>query len=54
MQRMETKDYSVKETKGEQRGVDKVGGEQRAASICFLYRPLPPIARRLNEPRIAG
>lgn len=38
---METKDYSVKETKGEQRGVDKVGGEQRR-SVSFIAhcRPL--------------
>ena len=37
----ETKDYSVKETKGEQRGVDKVGGEQRR-SVSFIAhcRPL--------------
>ena len=40
MQRMETKDYSVKETKGEQRGVDKVGGEQRR-SVSFIAHSRP-------------
>ena len=41
MQRMDTKDYSAKETKGEQRGLDKVGGEQRR-SVSFIAdaRPL--------------
>ena len=37
---METKDYSVKETKGEQRGVDKVGGEQRR-SVSFIAHSRP-------------
>ena len=48
----ETKDYSVKETKGEQSGVDEVRGEQRR-SVSFIAHSRS-IARRLNKPRIAG
>lgn len=40
MQRMETKDYSAKETKGEQGGVDEVGGEQRR-SVSFIAHSRP-------------
>lgn len=36
----ETKDYSVKETKGEQGGVDEVGGEQRR-SVSFIAHSRP-------------
>lgn len=36
----ETKDYSVKETKGEQGGEDEVGGEQRR-SVSFIAHSRP-------------
>ena len=36
----ETKDYSVKETKGEQGGVDEVRGEQRR-SVSFIAHSRP-------------
>jgi hypothetical protein len=36
----ETKDYSVKETKGEQSGVDEVRGEQRR-SVSFIAHSRP-------------
>lgn len=52
--RTETKDYSAKKkTKGEHRESQERGA-RRAPSICFLYRPLPPIARSLTRAKDCG
>jgi len=40
MQRMETKDYSAKKMKGEQRVLDEVHGEQRR-SVSFIAHSRP-------------